>query len=184
MSYTKMLLDLFPLNTVIFPHQKLSLRIFEPRYLKLIETCHREERPFGVCLIREGKEVGAPAIPFGIGTSVVIRELLNVSDNLLSIVVQGERRFRIEHVIQEQPHIKAEIEWLDDEIPDFPGDYTILRNVITDFAKDKREIPEDNNELFGLLGELIATFPGEKQKILELPREKVVPAITRLLESF
>lgn len=184
MNYTKMLLDLFPLNTVVFPHQKLSLRIFEPRYLKLIETCHREARPFGVCLIREGKEVGAPAIPFEIGTSVVIMEFLKVSDNLFSIVVQGERRFRIKHIMREQPHIMLEIEWLDNDVPDFPGDYSILRNVITDFAKDKSEIPEDNNELFGLLGELIATFPGEKQKILELPNEKVVPALTRLLESF
>ncbi|NOR64499.1 MAG: peptidase, partial [Candidatus Scalindua sp.] len=44
-----MLLDLFPLNSVVFPHQKLSLRIFEPRYLQLIETCYREERSFGIC---------------------------------------------------------------------------------------------------------------------------------------
>jgi Lon protease-like protein len=179
-----MLLDLFPLNTVVFPHQKLSLRIFEPRYLKLIETCHREARPFGVCLIREGKEVGAPAIPFEIGTSVVIMEFLKVSDNLFSIVVQGERRFRIKHIMREQPHIMLEIEWLDNDVPDFPGDYSILRNIIINFVEDKSEIPDDNNELFGLLGELIATFPGEKQKILELPNEKVVPALTRLLESF
>ncbi|MBC8554871.1 MAG: LON peptidase substrate-binding domain-containing protein [Candidatus Brocadiales bacterium] len=183
MNDTKKLLDLFPLNSVVFPHQKLSLRIFEPRYLKLIGTCQREARPFGVCLIREGKDVGAPAIPFKIGTSVVIKEYADVSDNLFYIVVQGERRFRIEHVIQEQPHIMAEIEWLDDDVPDFPGDYSILRNIITDVVKDKYKIPEDNNELFGLLGELIAGFPGEKQKILELPDGKVVPALTRLLES-
>ena len=68
MNDTKILLDLFPLNSVVFPHQKQSLRIFEPRYLKLIETCHKEARSFGVCLIREGREVGAPAIPFEIGT--------------------------------------------------------------------------------------------------------------------
>jgi hypothetical protein len=59
----------------------------------------------------------------------------------------------------------------------------MLRNIITDVVKDKYKIPEDNSELFGLLGELIAVFPGEKQKILELPDGKVVPALTRLLES-
>ncbi|MDP6924247.1 MAG: hypothetical protein R2568_01780 [Candidatus Scalindua sp.] len=58
MDDTKKLLDLFPLNSVVFPHQRLSLRIFEPRYLKLIEICHSEARSFGVCLIREGREVG------------------------------------------------------------------------------------------------------------------------------
>ncbi len=183
MNETKILLDLFPLNSVVFPHQKLSLRIFEPRYLKLIETCHSEARPFGVCLIREGKEVGAPAIPFEIGTSVVIREFVRASDNLFKIVVQGEKRFRIKHIMHEQPHIMLEIEWLDDEVPDYPGDYSILRNLIIDFVKDKSEIPDDNNQLFGMLGELLAAFPGEKQKILELPAEKVVPALTRFLES-
>ena len=178
-----MLLDLFPLNSVVFPHQKLSLRIFEPRYLQLIETCYREVRSFGICLIREGKEVGAPAIPFTIGTSVVIREFLKVSDNLYGIVVQGERRFRIKQIANEQPHIMAEIECLDDNVPCFSGDYSVLRNIITDIVKGKGKIPEDNNELFGLLGELIAGHPEEKQEILELPNEKVLPALTRFLES-
>ncbi len=178
-----MLLDLFPLNSVVFPHQKLSLRIFEPRYLDLIKTCYEEARSFGICLIREGKNVGAPAIPFTIGTSVVIREFTNVSDKLFYIVVQGTRRFRIKHVIREQPHIIVEIEWIDDDIPYFPGDYSVLRNIVTEVVKDKFEIPEDNNELFGLLGELIATYSGDKQKILELSDEQVVPALTRVLES-
>ena len=178
-----MLLDLFPLNFVVFPHQKIRLRIFEPRYLKLIEMCYEKARSFGICLIREGEEVGAPAVPFKIGTSVVIKEFRCESDNLFYIVVQGERRFRIEHFIQEQPHITVEIEWLDHEIPSFPGDYSVLRKIITDILKDKWKIPEDNDEFFGLLVELIAIHPGEKQKVLELSIEKVVPALTRFLES-
>ncbi len=183
MNDNRKLLDLFPLNSVVFPHQKLSLRIFEPRYIKLIEMCHREVRPFGICLIRDGKEVGAPAIPFQVGTSVVIREFVKVSDSLFNIVVQGEKRFRMKYIIHEQPHIMLEIEWLDDEVSNYPGDYSILRNIMVDFAGDKNVVPEDNNKLFGMLGELLAAFPGEKQKILELPAEKVVPALTRLLES-
>ena len=76
-----------------------------------------------------------------------------------------------------------EIEWLDSEVPNYPGDYSILRNLLVCFVKDKNEIPEDNNKLFGMLGELISAFSGEKQRILELPAEKVVPALTRFLES-
>ena len=106
-----------------------------------------------VCLIREGKEVGAPAIPFTIGTSVVIREFLKVSDNLYGIVVQGERTVQNKiYYAHEQPHIMAEIEWLDGEVPDYPGDYSILRNIIIDYVKGKSEIPDDNNKLFGMLG--------------------------------
>lgn len=178
-----MIIDLFPLNSVVFPYQRLALRIFEPRYLKLIERCYREAHSFGICLIREGKEVGAPAIPFTIGTSVVIKEFLKVSDNLFSIVVQGEKRFRIRHIVHEQPHIKADIEWLDDKAPCFPGDYTALRKTINDIVKDKGKILVNDNELLGLLGELIAVYTGEKQKILELPNEQFIPALTSFLQS-
>ncbi len=76
-----------------------------------------------------------------------------------------------------------EIEWQDDEVSYYPGDYSILRNILIDIVNDKSKIPDDNNKLFGMLGELIAAFPGENQRILELPADKIVPALTRFLES-
>ncbi|GJQ59602.1 MAG: peptidase S16 [Candidatus Scalindua sp. AMX11] len=178
-----MVLDLFPLNSVVFPYQKMALRIFEPRYLRLIEACHREERPFGVCLIREGKEVGAPAIPFKIGTSVAIQEFTRVSETLFFLIVRGARRFRIERFVQEQPHIKAEVAWLDEEAPEFPGDYSLLRNCVAGIVKGKGEIPDDDNEFLGVVGILLSEYLLEKQKIIELPSEKVVPCLIRLMES-
>ena len=178
-----MLLDLFPLNSVIFPHQKLPLNIFEPRYLKLIENCHKESCAFGVCLIKEGKEVGAPAMPFKTGTSVIITEFEKVSDSLFHIMVQGEKRFRIERFIQEQPHIRVEIEWLDDKIPNFPGDYQALRKTLSVLLNDQVEIPENNNTFFGLLGALIAANTQAKQEILEAPVNEVIPALTGFMES-
>ena len=176
-------LDLFPLNSVVFPHQKMPLRIFESRYLKLAATCHKEGHSFGICLIREGNEVGAPAIPFKIGTSVTITEFKKVSDKFFYIVVQGERRFRIERFIQEQPHIKVEIEWLDEEIPTFPGDYVLLRYQVSEMVTDNITVPEDDNELFGLAGTLIADSLLEKQKILELSNDKVIPCLIRVMET-
>ena len=34
-----MQLDLFPLDTVLFPGATMPLRIFEPRYLDMIQRC-------------------------------------------------------------------------------------------------------------------------------------------------
>ena len=42
---------LFPLRTVLFPGGLLPLKIFEQRYIDMIKTCLKDERPFGVCLI-------------------------------------------------------------------------------------------------------------------------------------
>ena len=52
-------IPIFPLGTVLFPDGMLPLRIFEQRYLEMTKVCIRDNAPFGVCLIREGAEVGA-----------------------------------------------------------------------------------------------------------------------------
>ncbi len=178
-----MLLDLFPLNAVLFPHQKIPLQIFEPRYLSLIENCRKENRAFGVCLIREGKEVGAPAIPNETGTSALIEEFSRAAGNLFHIVIKGEKRFKIKRIIQEQPHIQAEIEWIDNKPPQFPGDYSRLRSVIKLMVNGKFPIPDEENEFFGLVGALISFSIPEKQQIIELETDKVIPALTKYMES-
>ena len=58
-------LPIFPLNTVLFPGGVLPLRIFEARYMDMARDCLAGERPFGVCLITEGKEVGEAAEAVG-----------------------------------------------------------------------------------------------------------------------
>ena len=54
----EMTYPLFPLSTVLFPGGPLPLRIFETRYLDMVSDCMRHEKPFGVCLIRNGLETG------------------------------------------------------------------------------------------------------------------------------
>ncbi|HTS84077.1 MAG TPA: LON peptidase substrate-binding domain-containing protein, partial [Usitatibacter sp.] len=60
-------MPIFPLGVVLFPGARLPLRIFEARYMDMAKACLKESSPFGVCLIREGREVGAPAVPEDVG---------------------------------------------------------------------------------------------------------------------
>ena len=59
-------LPLFPLQTVLFPYAEQYLHIFEERYQEMVQLCLKEDRPFGVVLIRSGSEVG-PAEPYLVG---------------------------------------------------------------------------------------------------------------------
>ena len=86
---------LFPLNTVLFPGGLLALRVFEQRYMEMAKVCLREGSPFGVCLIREGAEVGAAATPEEVGCLARIVHWDMQQLGLLQIVAQGGRRFRI-----------------------------------------------------------------------------------------
>ena len=56
-------LPLFPLGTVLFPGMQLPLQLFEPRYLQMFGDIARQDSRFGVVLIKEGVEVGEPAVP-------------------------------------------------------------------------------------------------------------------------
>lgn len=88
-------IPLFPLNTVLFPGGWLPLRIFEQRYLDMVKGCLRDSTAFGACLIREGHEVGQPALPYAIGCLARIEQWDVPHPNLFAILARGETRFRI-----------------------------------------------------------------------------------------
>ncbi|QKT03199.1 LON peptidase substrate-binding domain-containing protein [Ectothiorhodospiraceae bacterium 2226] len=88
-------IPLFPLHAVLFPEGALPLRIFESRYLDMISECLRTECGFGVCLIREGSEVGPAAKAYEVGTLSRISYWHKRKDGLLGVTAVGEQRFRI-----------------------------------------------------------------------------------------
>jgi hypothetical protein len=88
-------IPIFPLRTVLFPGGLLPLKIFEQRYLDMTKACIRDASPFGVCLLREGAEVGAPAVPYPIGCTALIREWDMPHLGLFHLLCRGESVFRI-----------------------------------------------------------------------------------------
>jgi uncharacterized protein len=103
-------MPLFPLNTVLFPGQVLPLHIFEDRYRLMIRQCLAETKPFGVVLIRRGREVGETAEPYMVGTVAHIKESTHLPDGTMNIVSVGTERFRIHRLIHDQPYLRGEVE--------------------------------------------------------------------------
>lgn len=88
-------IPLFPLGTVLFPDMRLPLKVFEQRYMDMTTRCYKEGGHFGVCLIREGPEVGGPAVPEPVGCLAKIVDLDVEQLGILKLVVQGTERFRV-----------------------------------------------------------------------------------------
>lgn len=86
---------LFPLNTLIFPGGVPALKVFEQRYMDMTKRCLQDGGSFGVCLIKEGAEVGAPAVPFDIGTLVRIDSWDMPQLGVLNLRAIGTQRFQI-----------------------------------------------------------------------------------------
>ncbi len=107
-------IPIFPLNTVLYPGGMLPLKIFEQRYLEMTRDCLRDATPFGVCRIREGLEVGTPALAEAVGCTAVIVEWEMPHLGVFHLKTQGQQPFRI-HNQATQPSglIRAEIEMLE-----------------------------------------------------------------------
>ena len=91
----------------------MPLRIFETRYMDMAKACLRDNAPFGVCAIREGTEVGAPATPYDVGTLARLGDWEMPQLGLLHVIAHGERRFRIlERRVAPNGLLRARIELL------------------------------------------------------------------------
>ncbi len=113
-------LPLFPLNSVLCPGIALPLHIFEERYRAMVSHCLQTTSPFGVVLIREGREVGSGVISFsGIGTIAEIRDAGRDDDGRYDLLVVGTRRFEIRRVLDGKlPYLVAEVDVLDESVGD------------------------------------------------------------------
>jgi Lon protease-like protein len=177
-------LPLFPLNTVLFPYMQLPLHIFEQRYRLMIGRCLESNSPFGVVLIRSGREVGAPADPHPYGTTARIVESKRLDDGRYWLMCRGERRFRIESVTETQPYIVGKVTFLEDDTGPVPDEvFEQARTLGQEYlqillrAQNKRQgDPEEElslpptlggRELSYIIGANLQVDRGIQQRILE-----------------
>jgi uncharacterized protein len=168
---------LFPLNTVLFPGAVLPLRIFEVRYIDMAKDCLKQASPFGVCLIREGAEVGTPAVPEPIGCLARIGECDVEELGVLKVRAEGQERFRIlSTTTTRQGLIVGEVEALGAEasLDGIPGQEEcadFLRKAIAGIGPQRFIEPfafDDATWVSFRLAEILPLRVDVKQKLLEL----------------
>lgn len=172
-------IPLFPLNTVLFPGGFLPLRIFEPRYLDMVALCMQQQSPFGVVLIRDGNEVGAPAETVIVGTLAAIVDFDKSKDGMLMVACIGGDRFRIRDTrIEPSRLLRAHVDVMPDgedsvlaaEHESLAG---FLRAVVNQPGMSRRIAPPDINygsplEIGYRLAEMLPVGLEEQQHLLEM----------------
>jgi Lon protease-like protein len=179
-------LPLFTLNAVLFPQARLPLQIFEPRYREMISRCLEEDLAFGVVLIREGEEVGAPATPHTIGTIAKIVDVARLDDGRMNIIVSGITRFKLLEHTTEHAYLTGRIRLLPDENVDlnktqrvaartsrlFKEYIKALRTVAESDEDDDKEsikLPRDPVVLSYSIASSLPVSLSDKQQLLEAP---------------
>lgn len=173
-------MPLFPLNTVLFPHASLHLHVFEDRYREMVRMCLREDRPFGVVLIRSGDETGDFADPYLVGTACRIKQVRTFEDGQLEIEVVGERRFRIRDLDTTRAYLTGYVEpVIEHEIEESYRAEALLNRARDEFeALIRRELereevsvrvlfPSDPVVLSFMIANLLNIDNLKKQRLLE-----------------
>jgi Lon protease-like protein len=184
---------IFPLNAVLFPGGLLPLRIFEARYMDMTRDCLKREEPFGVCLIHEGTEVGAPAVPEGVGSLARIIDWDMREQGILNLKTRGGQRFRIlAREASARGLISADVELIPSDatipVPEkFASCTRLLELVVLDQGRPVFAEPHafDDAAWVGYrLTEILPVPLAAKQKLLELSDSlERLSILQRFLES-
>jgi Lon protease-like protein len=170
-------IPIFPLQTVLYPGMLLPLRIFEVRYMDMAKACLRDSSPFGVSLIKEGQEVGTPAVPEAVGCVARIADCDMEELGILKVRAEGTERFRLLSTeVNKQGLIVGEIERIAPEAPapDAQGladCEAFLRKVMAGIGEERFAAPlrfEDASWVSFRLAEILPLRNDVKQKLLEL----------------
>lgn len=175
---------LLPLSAVLFPHLLLPLYIFEERYKLMVNKCLADSAPFGVVLIKVGKEVGGPAVPHTVGTLARILHSQRESDGKMHISALGETRFKLLDWWRSEPYLtgramlwedamgeEARVAILDNEArPLLRACLTLQMKLASQpFSPEEVELPPDSATLSYLIGAALELDNLEKQRLLEVP---------------
>jgi hypothetical protein len=164
---------IFPLGTVLFPGGALPLKIFEQRYLEMTKICIRDSKPFGVCLIREGAEVGAPAVPETIGCLATIEEWEMRDLGMFQLVARGGERFRLlDTTVAANGLMSGTIERIDEDgdVQVDPACREVMELIVKQVGADKFPGPvrlDDAQWVSCRLAEGLPLDNGIKQSLLE-----------------
>jgi Lon protease-like protein len=175
------LLPLFPLpNIVFFPHTRLPLHVFEPRYRQMVSDALESDKRFGIVLLKPGWEpdyFGAPAVhPFG--TLGTIEQAEPLEEGRYNILVRGDVRFRILEEVSRVPYRTARVV-AEPETERSAEQAYAQREWLADLSKqylrylpDQTAVPEiETVDLGALTNALIMSLNldvEEKQKLLEM----------------
>lgn len=186
-----MLMRMFPLGGVHFPHTVIPLRVFEPRYRQLVDEVLDSGERFGVVLIERGFEVGGGDTRFDTGTAAEIVETAPLDDDAIAVVARGVGRVRIDEWLDDDPYPRALVTALEEPAGPDPNPVearrglTRLRALLSELGADmgswEDELPSDPIVASYHLAALSPVGPLDAQELLAAPD---ATARLRMVEAF
>jgi Lon protease-like protein len=159
-------LAVFPLNVVLFPGGLLPLRIFEPRYLRMVSECLKQDAPFVVATIVDGTaDTGGVSMTASVATLARIVDWEQGDDGLLELVCEGEQRCRIYDVeVEPDQLLRGMVARLRENMPrpvprDLAWTEQLLREVLEKLGKPYDRLIHGAPSADHVAGRLVELLP-------------------------
>lgn len=194
-------LALLPLrNTVLFPQVVVPLAVGRPRSVKLIEEAVQQEKPIAV-LTQMDPDTDTPEADdlYRIGTVARILKVVKIANDNYSVIIQGQRRIRLDEMIQEEPYFIGRFDSLEPEEPaageeqvEIEALFMNLKSTAKQVVRFIPEMPKEAAQMVegvndpGQLCDFVAAnmdiSTEEKQEILETVdlKERLTTVVTLL----
>lgn len=174
-------LPLFPLHTVLFPGMQMELHIFEERYKQMINKCQQDKSPFGIVLIKDGREAGDPLVkPVMVGCTAQVTDVHVLPDGRMNITIRGQERFQIQQIYRDLPYLSCEVKYfpLNSDEPIYIRkrakklrhliiQYLRILEEVGQFQFDADYIPQNPVDIVYISAIILQTDIEKKQTLLE-----------------
>ncbi|MEO5880718.1 MAG: endopeptidase La [Candidatus Eisenbacteria bacterium] len=184
-------------STVLFPFAIVPLTVGRPSSITLLNDIMAGDRTVAVFTQRDaGNHEPSPAELYSVGSLGTVLRMVRVSEERLSVLVQGTGRIRMGDAVQTQPYLRARIEPLTEIENDDVETDALVKTVVGQFERVVALSPNVPDEAVsaarsqstpGRVGDFIASLldlPAEdKQRVLEeLDVKTRLKLLTELLQ--
>ncbi|WP_115718197.1 LON peptidase substrate-binding domain-containing protein [Gallaecimonas mangrovi] len=134
----------FVLQSQILPGGRMPLRVFEPRYLRMIADATGGRRQFGICMPSPSNQTHHLSGLCQVGTLVEVVDFETLADGRLGITVEGRQRYQIKDSYQENDKLHVATVSLLPNWPHcpLPDDAINLQQLLMQIFEEHPELAE------------------------------------------
>jgi Lon protease-like protein len=108
-------LSLFPLSAHLLPGGRMTLKIFESRYVRMIKEACSSDTGFGICMVNSQGDKDKNEHIYSVGTYAKVIDFDLLDNGFLGVTVEGHKCFSIESVTNEIDGLRLGVcQWLDE----------------------------------------------------------------------
>lgn len=123
-------------NMVLFPNVVIPITVSRDKSIKALQEAEKTGRHIGVISQLDAKSESPGYQDINkIGTVAQIIKQIRMPDDSLTVFIRGRIRFEIKNWLQDEPYFLAEVNYLEDKMPEFNEEFAAMTASVKEMAE-------------------------------------------------